>query len=379
MATIVPEKIITEKQQLITRMYTDLENTPNADRFYTTRNIEDCSADLDTYIKKLSQSQDSKGIAKSIKWIFQSLSTFKQEDEAPEFLWGFIYNGYTNELTDFILNTAFAFGLEKGKPKTIKSKVIYLTHHPHSMDLFRIYIGSTSKSGIILNYNQKSSLFEYLENPYGESYALPVFDLVINEDHTALSFDVLASGAYKTITLKAWQPTDSVLFKAIHDLHKSEQLKSSPLPDYCELELELTEGVLTRLTTRNYDANNRIINMFTEGTGMKIFVQELDANNCFQNSDNMAPHPEIVDEKFVIVDAVPHWKYYEIEALDMQQEVVSVRTKPLRFEYENEERRNVIAHQTAGRTIHYPIKSYAFIKALLHELLVLRRPFTSRF
>nr|WP_295871597.1 hypothetical protein [uncultured Chitinophaga sp.] len=379
MATIVPEKIITEKQELITRMYTDLENTPPADRFYTTRNIEDCSADLDTYIKKLSQSPDSKGIAKSIKWIFQSLSTFKQEDEAPEFLWGFIYNGYTNELTDFILNTAFAFGLEKGKPKTIKSKIIHLTHHPHSMDLFRIYIGSTSKSGIILNYNQKNSLFEYLENPYGESYALPVFDLVINEDHTALSFDVLASGAYKTITLKARQPTDSVLFKAIHDLHKSELLKNTPVPDYCKLELELTEGVLTRLATLNYDANNRIINMFTEGSGMKIFVQELDANNCFQNSDNMAPHPEIVDEKFVIVDAVPHWKYYEIEALDMQQEVVSVRTKPLRFEYENEERRNVIAHQAESRTIRYSIKSYAFIKALLHELLALRRPFTSRF
>ncbi|SKA16174.1 hypothetical protein SAMN04488128_1021225 [Chitinophaga eiseniae] len=379
METIVPENIKDDKQQIITRMYTDLENTAAADRFYTTRNIEDCSADLDTYIKRLSQSADSKSIAKSIKWIFRSLSTFKQEEEAPEFLWGFIYNGYTKELTDFILNTAFAFGLEKGKPKTIKSKISYLTHHPHSIDLFRIYIGSTSKSGVILNYNQKSSLFEYLENPYGESYALPVFDLVINEDYTALSFNVLASGAYKTITLKAWQPTDSVLFKAIHDLHKSEQLKSSPLPDYCELELELTEGVLTRLTTRNYDANNRIINMYTEGAGMKIFVQELDANNCFQNSDNMAPHPEIVDEKFVIVDAVPHWKYYEIEDLDMQQEVISVRTKPQQFEYENDERVNVIAHPIPCRTIQHPIKSYAFIKTLLHELLPLRQPFKSRF
>ncbi len=106
--------------------------------------------------------------------------------------------------------------------------------------------------------------------------------------------------------------------------------KDSP-PDYCSLELELTKGVLTRLTTMNYDANNRIINMFTKGTGIKIFVQELDANGCFQNSANMAAYPEIVDEKFVIVDAVPHWKYYEIEDLVMQQDVISVRTKSQQF------------------------------------------------
>lgn len=129
----------------------------------------------------------------------------------------------------------------------------------------------------------------------------------------------------------------------------------------------------------NYDADNRIINMFTEGTGIKIFVQELDANGCFQNSDNMASHPEIVDEKFVIVDAVPRWKYYEIEGLDMQQDVISVRTKPRQFEYENDERKNVIARETAARTINYPIKSYDLIKKLLHELLGSRKLFKSRF
>lgn len=378
METVTLERIKANKQQIIQQMYTDMENTAEADRFYTTRNIESCSSDLDAYIKKLSQNPDSKSIAKSIKWIFQSLSTFQQENESPEFLWGFIYNGYTKELTGFILDTAFAFGLEKGGLKKIKSNVVHLKHNPHSIEWFRIYIGSTSKSGVILDYNKSTSLFEYLENPYGESYSLPVFDLGINEDHTELSFGVLASGAYKTIMLKAQQPTDSVLFKTICYLHKIEQLESAPQPDYCSLELELTKGMLTRLTTMNYDANNRIINMFTEGTGIKIFAQELDSNGCFQSRDNIAS-PEIVDEKFVIVDAVPHWKYYEIDRLSMQRDVISVCTKPLQFEYENDERKNVIAHDTASRTINYPIKSYDLIKALLHELLGSRKPFKSRF
>lgn len=379
METVNLERITAHKQQIIEQMYTDLENTAAADRFYTTRNIENCSADLDAYIEKLSQNPDSKSITKNIKWIFRSLSTFQQENEDPEFLWGFIYNGYTKELTDFILDTAFAFGLEKGKSKTIKSNVVHLKHNPHSTDRFRIYIGSTSKSGVILDYNKSTSQFEYLENPYGESYGLPVFDLVLNEEHTALSFDVLASGAYKTIMLEARQPTDSVLFKTIHYLHKNEQLNSAPQQDYCSLELELTNGMLTRLTTMNYDASNRIINMFTEGTGIKVFVQELDANGCFQNSDNMTSHPEIVDEKFVIVDAVPDWKYYEIDGLSMEQDVISVRTKARQFEYGNEERKNVIARETVSRTINYPIKSYDLIKTLLRELLGARKPFKSRF
>lgn len=378
METVNLEKIKVNKQQIIGQMYTELENTAEADRFYTIRNIESCSANLDAYIEKLSQNPDSKSIAKSIKWIFRSLSTFQQEEESPEFLWGFIYNGYTKELTDFILDTAFAFGLEKGKPKTIKSNFVHLKHHPHSIDRFRIYFGSTWKSGVILDYNQRTSQFEYLENPYGESYGLPVFDLVINEDHTTLSFNILAAGAYKTILLKAQQPTDSILFKTVYDLHIGEQLKDAPQPDYCTLELELTKGMLTRLTTTSYDAENHIINMYTEGAGIKVFAQELDANGCFQNSENTAPHPEIVEEKFVIVDAVPRWKYYEIDSLHMQQDVISVRTKSRQFEYENDERKNVIAHEIAGRTIHYPIKSYDLIKTLLRELLAVRKPFTPR-
>ncbi|HEY8954281.1 hypothetical protein [Chitinophaga sp.] len=379
MEAVALENIKANKQRIIDQLYADLENTAETDRFYTTRNIESCSADLNTYIEKLSQNPDGKSIAKSIKWIFRSLSTFEQEEEDPEFLWGFIYNGYTQELTQFILDTAFAFGLEKGKPKTIQANIIHLKHNPHSTDRFRVYIGSTSQTGVLLDYNVGTSVFEYLENPYGESYALPVFDLAINQEQTALSFNVLANGVYRSITLKGKQPTDSILFNAISSLQENEQLKNDPPPDYCSLELELNKGVLTRLTTMNYDADNRIINMFREGTGIKVFVQELDTNGCFQNSDTMVSHPEIVDEKFVIVDAVPGWKYYEIEELTMEQDVISVRTKSLRFEYANDEQKKVIAHKTDSRTINYPVKSYGFIKQLLHKLLLSRNPFKSRF
>ena len=377
------ETIQAAKEKIIRQLYADLEATPESERFFNAGNIRDCEKDLDHYIHLLSKAHESKNlqkeISKHIKWIFQSLATFKSEDESPEFLWGFIYNGYTKELTDFILQAAFTFGLEKGKLKTIKSNVFHLTHHPHSFDTFSIYIGSTSNSGVVLLLNRRTGCFEYNENPHGDSYGLPVFHLQSHDDFSTLSFEVLTAGAYKTFLLKAQRPVDRVLFKAILQLHQSEVFKPQPEPDYCKIELELNKGVLTNLSTLHYDSDNHIINMFTEGTGIKAFVKELDATGAFQNSDNAAPHPAIVSEKFVLVYAVPKWKYYEIDSLAIHDNIVTVTTKTQQFEYEAEGVFNVVSSDISSKTVVYELKSYPFMIRLLNVLLSLREVFRSRF
>lgn len=377
------EPIHAAKAAIIRQFYTDLENTPEADRFFTSANIRDAEKDLDHYFHLLSQAHESKNpqkeISKHIKWVFQSLATFKSQHESPEFLWGFIYNGYTKELTDLILQAAFTFGLEKGKLKTIKSHVFHLTHHPHSVDTFSIYIGSTPNSGIVLQLNRHTGCFEYNENPHGDSYGLPIFNLQSRNDFATLSFEVLTAGAYKTFLLKAIQPADRVLFKAISQLHQGAFFKSQPDPDYCKIELELQKGVLTNLTTLHYDSNNHIINMFSEGTGIKAFVKELDASGAFQNSDNTAPHPAIVSEKFVLVYAVPKWKYYEIKGLTIQDNIISITTTNKQFEYEAEGVFNVVSKDIDSQTFVYELKTYPFMITLLNELLPLREVFKSRF
>lgn len=375
--------IVAEKENIIRQMYEELEATKEADRFFTIDNIKNCASDLDRYLDLLSEIQESnrkqKEISKCVKWIFQSLSKFENEYEEPEFLWGFIYNGYTKELTDLILKSAFLFGLERKKPKIIKSNVFHLKYTPHSSDIFRIYIGSTGNSGVVLEINPRTFCFEYAENPYGESYGLPIFDLKSNPDFSELSFDVLSSGSYKTITLKAQKEIDKVLFKAILRFHKNNTFSQQPPPDFCAIELELNEGAFQRLHITNYDHKNHLIPMFNTGTGLMFFVQEFDRMGRFQNSENLAPHPEIVAEKFVVIDAVPEWKYYDIDAIEMKGHTIFVRTKKKLFQYKDEIRSEVVSFDMESKTLSCEIKAHDLIRELLGELLLLRTPFKSKF
>ncbi|MDR6784524.1 hypothetical protein ABIE26_002088 [Pedobacter africanus] len=374
------DNIKNEKQKIISQMYSDLENTKEPERYFTDQNIEECSADLDKYVELLSKANhQQKEISKNIKWIFKSLSTFKEENEDPEFLWGFIYNGYTVELTDFILSTAFEFGLEKAKAKNIKTNIFHIKHNPHFLDTFRIYIGSTSNSGVVLEYKKKKSCFEFVENPYGETYGIPIFNLKSNHDYSELSFDVLTAGAFKTINLKAQKAIDKVLLKTIWSISQKNPFTNLPEPDFCNIEIELSKGVLTHLKTLNYDKKNKIINMFTKGSGILALVQELDATGGFQSSDNLAPHPEIVDEKFVIVDAVPDWKYYEIQQLEIKDNVVFVTTKNQKCEYENKNNFNVVCSEIESKTLKYEVKTYDFMLEILNDILPSTEPFKSRF
>jgi hypothetical protein len=375
---ITTDIIKREREKIIDQMYQELEATPEGERFFSSDNVKDCQIDLDHYLDLLAHSHQSKDqqkeISKSIKWIFKALSTFKGEEEEPEFLWGFIYNGYTEQLTNFILQSAFTFGLQKGKVKTIKSKVFNLTHHPHSLDVFHIYVGSTGSSSIVLNLNHRTGHFEYIENFYGDGYGLPIFNLKCSEDFSELSFEVLTSGAYKAIILKAQNRIDNILYKAIQTLHQGNLFKHQPKPDFCKIELELNEGVLTNLGTLNYDEHNRIISMFTKGTGLKAFMQEFDITGKFQNSDNLESHAEIVGKKFIAIDAVPNWKYYEIDDLSIKDNTVFITTTDREFQYKDEKRSDIVAAQINPKTLRYEIKTYDFMKELLNDLLPLRKP-----
>lgn len=372
------EKINKDKQKIISQMYSDLENTKEADRYFTILNIEDCAANLEKYVELLSKANNQqKEISKSIKWIFKSLSTFKEESEEPEFLWGFIYNGYTVELTDFILNTAFEFGLVRAKSKNIKTNIFHIKHNPHYLDTVRIYVGSTSNSGVVLEYKKNKSCFEFLENPYGETYGMPIFNIKCNHDYSELSFEVLTAGTFKTINLNAQKATDKVLLNAIWNISQKNPFSNSPDPDCCNIEIELKNGVLMHLKTLNYDKNNKIINMFTKGSGMLVRVQELDATGGFQSSDNLNPHPEIVGQKFIIVDAVPNWKYYEIQKLEMINNVVMVTTKNRKCEYENRDSFNVVCSDMKSITLKYEVKTYKIMQEIVKDIISSAQPFES--
>lgn len=368
------------KQKIIDQMYLDFHNTVTDERYFSIENIKKCDQDLEKYIELLANAQrQQKEISKAIQWVFKVLSTFGGTDEDPEFLWGFMFNGYTEQLTDFILNTAFEYGLEKSKAKKIKTKFFYIKHNPHFLQVFRVYIGSTLTNGIILEYNARQSCFEFIENPYGENYTIPILNLKINPDLSELSFDVLKAEGFKTIHLKAQNKLDQLLLQAIWKLNQKNYFSTPPDSNFCNIEIELDQGVLTHLKTLNFDKNNKIIDMFSEGSGIRLLVQALDATGAFQNSENLSPHPEIVCEKFIIVDAVPEWKYYEIQELNMAGNNISVMTKNQLYRYDEQNSQNVIGLETPCKKLIYPINTYHFMSEILQDIFIHRASFRARF
>jgi hypothetical protein len=43
----------------------------------------------------------------------------------------------------------------------------------------------------------------------------------------------------------------------------------------------------------NFDKNNKTIGIFSEGSGIRLLVQALDATGAFQNSENLSTPPKL--------------------------------------------------------------------------------------
>jgi len=110
--------LITQKDQIIAQMRAELLATTTEDRYYTEANITDCNTHLEAFLAKLEKSNQVSDkqtyLAEAIQTLCELLSTFNdpEEEEMPEFLWGFLYLGYTKELTDFIREAALAYGFK---------------------------------------------------------------------------------------------------------------------------------------------------------------------------------------------------------------------------------------------------------------------------
>ncbi|MDR6543131.1 hypothetical protein ABIC56_003150 [Acinetobacter bereziniae] len=108
-------------------------------------------------------------------------------------------------------------------------------------------------------------------------------------------------------------------------------------------------------------------------------MQALDATGAFQNSENLSPHPEIVCEKFIIVDAVSEWKYYEIQGLNIDRNNISVMTKNQLFRYDEQNSQNMIGLEIPIKKLIYPINTYHFMSEILQHIFIHCASFISRF
>ncbi|ATA89197.1 hypothetical protein CGC58_05345 [Capnocytophaga stomatis] len=358
------------KKEIIQLIHTDWKQTPEEERYFTEENIQKCSDDLDIFCKKMENYRQTNAsqeeYAKAIYEICENLATFNREDEEPEYLHGFLYNVYTEELTNFIRETAFANGFQLPAPEIIPTEIFSLQHSTNLFyEYFSVYIGKDNQNGVCLLYNIKNQCFEYDENPYGDSYLLPVFNFQANENFSEISFEVLSQGRYKHIKLVSQHPEDKIWLKNLAFLHQNEVFNQNPPPDFCDIEIQTWQGNICRIDTTNRDSDGNVISMFTEGSGILLFIAEVDKNGNLQ-IENDYDEVKSINDKLFLVYAVPDWCGFEVDSIAFKGDLFTVTTKNNCYKY-NEDRKLEVENSDT-KVFTYEIKTFPFMLNFLKEI-----------
>ena len=372
------KQILSQKDEITQRIYTIWEETSQENRNFSQENIEKCNADLDIFIQKMEVFKQNnvpqEDYAKAIYEICKNLSTFGQEDEEPEFLHGFLYDIYTEDLTNFIRETAFAYGFELPPTEVINTNVFSLRHSSEfRYEYFSVYIGADEENGISLLYDSDRHCFEYDENPYGECCPLPIYNFRFDG---SISFEVLSQGRYRNIKLVAQCPQDSVWLKTLAFLHQNEVFPTFPdkAPiDFCNINLESQQGMLCRLDTTNKDSNGNIISMFNKGSGITIFTSEVNEKGDLQ-SEYQTDKQQMIDKKLFFIHAVPIWKRFEIDSITFEDDLLVINTKNSYHKYN--QNNELEKKGSKPRTFTYEIKTFPFMLTFLKEVIQLNKIFS---
>ena len=116
MSQFITQKRPNQSPKMRAELSTTIEERP---LFIQKKNITDCNTYLEAFLAKLEKANQA-----TDKTDFTSQKLYKpsasnslllitqRKKKMPEFLWGFLYLGYTKELTDFIREAALAYGFK---------------------------------------------------------------------------------------------------------------------------------------------------------------------------------------------------------------------------------------------------------------------------
>ena len=321
-------KFITQKDQIIAQMRAELSATVEEDRYYTEANITDCNAHLEaflTQLEKSGQASDKQAfLTEAIQTLCEQLSTFNdpEEEEMPEYLWGFLYNGYTVELSNFIREAALAYGF-KPIPNEIKISNCYL--NLADFDYFSVVLGDIEEENFVrLEYDPKAHQFYFDENPYGDAYPLPLYNVQVNADYSELSFEVLSKWKIERFQFLAQYPSDKIWIKAVYDLHIQKNLLNRREKYWSTITLGTEKGKLFELRTTQYDNEGHIIPSAEEGGGFSVFTMGINEENKLQSRNEVADTKILFEKTFFRDAREEEWRLYELQNITIQNGIVTI-------------------------------------------------------
>ena len=365
------KRFITQKDQIIAQMRAELSTTIEEDRYYTEANITDCNTHLETFLAKLEKSNQVTDkqtyLAAAIQTLCEQLSTFNnpEEEEMPEFLWGFLYLGYTKELTDFIREAALAYGF---KPIPTVIDLYYCRVEIGGFDCFSVVLGGEEEENFVsLEYNPKTHQFYYDENPYGDPFPLPLYKVQVKPDYSELSFEVLSRDKLQHFCFLAKYPSDKVWIKAIYDLHTKQVLLHRREKHWSSITLATKNGKVSELDTTQYDNEGHIIPSAEEGGDLSVFTSGINEENKLQSRNEIADTKILFEKTFFTNPREEEWRLYELQHIVVQNGVVTITsTDVVRTRDQNWQ---LITGTIAPISLSYELKNSDFVLKFVQEIL----------
>ena len=363
-------QFITQKDQIIAQMRAELSTTIEEDRYYTEENITDCNAHLEDFLVKLEKSNQVTDkqtyLAEAIQTLCEQLSTFNnpEEEEMPEFLWGFLYLGYTKELTDFIREAALAYGF---KPISTIIDLYYCRVEIGSFDWFSVVLGGIEEENFVcLDYDPDTHQFYYDENPYGDPFPLPLYNVQVKADYSELSFEVLSRDKLQHFCFLAQYPSDKVWIKTIYDLHTGQVLLTKRKKHWSSITLVTENGQLKELRPVLYDENGEAIDIFQENGGFDVFPMGINEEGELQGK-HMITDTKIVDEKVFFADHRTEWQLYELQNITMQKGKITLTSTEKR--YTRDQNGKLLIKNITPISLSYELKNSDFVLNFIQDVI----------
>ena len=364
-------RFITQKDQIIAQMRAELLTTATEDRYYTEENITDCKAHLEAFLAQLEKADQAPDkqtyLAEAIQTLCEQLSTFNdpKEEEMPEFLWGFLYLGYTKELTDFIREAALVYGFE---PVANEIKISNCYLNLADFDYFSVVLGGEEEENFVrLEYDPKAHQFYFDENPYGDTYPLPLYNVQVNADYSELSFELLSKWKIVRFQFLAQYPSDKVWIKAIYDLHSQRVLLDKYQKSWSYIiTLHTENGQLKELRPVLYDENGDAIYIFQENGGFDVFPMGINEEGELQGK-HMIADTKIVDEKVFFADHRTEWQLYELQNITMQKGKITLISTDKR--YTRDQNDKLLIKNITPISLSYELKNNDFVLNFIQKVI----------
>ena len=364
-------RFITQKDQIIAQMRAELLATATEDRYYTEENITDCKAHLEAFLAQLEKADQAPDkqtyLAEAIQTLCEQLSTFNdpKEEEMPEFLWGFLYLGYTKELTDFIREAALVYGFE---PVANEIKISNCYLNLADFDYFSVVLGGEEEENFVrLEYDPKAHQFYFDENPYGDTYPLPLYNVQVKPDYSELSFEVLSRDKLQHFCFLAQYPSDKVWIKTIYDLHTKQVLLTKRKKHWSSITLVTENGKVSELGATQYNNEGNIIPRAEEGGGFSVFTMGINEENKLQSRNEIADTKILFEKTFFTNPREEEWRLYELQHIAIQKGVVTITsTDVVRTRDENWQ---LITGTITPISLSYELKNSDFVLHFVEEVI----------